>query len=238
MKLLCFPYAGASSRTFLKWEKYFDGVEIIPVDLPGRGRRMAEPLCKTIEEMVDDIKKQMPKVIDQEEEYAVYGHSMGSLLINELLHDLPVMKLPMPVHIFISGKNPPHIPVEDPIYQFNDAEFIERIVRMGGMDAQTFENPVLAKVFLPILKTDFTIVENYYRPEKKKQQFPVDISYFFASDDTCLNRQFVKQWADFTSGSFRMYYFTGGHFFLFEQGEQIAKIIEETLSSFYDVVPY
>ena len=237
MKMLCFPHAGGTGVSYMKWKKYFDGIEIIPIHLPGRNSRMAEPLCETIEEMVDDIKIQVSALIDHNEEYIVYGHSMGVLLIYELLQVLPKMGIPMPVHIFLSGKNPPYIPIEKPIHQLSDDKFLEKIVQLGGMDAQSFENPVLAKVFLPILKTDFSIVENY-RSEEEHLQFPVNISFFYATDDVCINRQYVKQWADFTSSSFRMYYFMGGHFFLFDQGEQIAKIIQETVSNRYEIIPY
>jgi len=237
MKLICFPYAGAASVAYMQWKKYFDGIEIIPIDLPGRGRRISEPLCETIKEMVDDVKVQILELVNREEKYAVYGHSMGTLLIYGLLHDLLKMGFPMPVHIFLSGKNPPHIPSKKPINQLNDEKFIEKIVGMGGMEACCFENPMLAKIFLPIFRADFKIVENY-QYKKNNRPFPVDISFFFASDDACVDRQYVKQWADFTTGSFRMYYFMGGHFFLFEHGEQIAKIIRETLANVYEVIPY
>jgi len=239
MKLLCFPYAGATSVAFLKWKKYMKGINIIPIDPPGRGRRIAEPLCKTINEMVDDVKVQVLPLISGEEEYAVYGHSMGSLLVFELLHELLRMGFPLPIHVFLSGKNPPHIPIEKPIHELKDDEFIEKVVAMGGMEARFFENPLLARLFLPILRTDLGILEDYHY-EKKKQRLPVDITFFFASDDEGLSRQSVRQWADFASGSFRMYYFTGGHFFIHhqQQGEKIAGIIQETLSNVYDIIPY
>ena len=239
MKLLCFPYAGASAVSFQKWNKYFDGIKIIAIDPPGRGSRLGEPLCNTIGKMIFDIKKQVVEKVDPAtEEYAVYGHSMGCLLIYELLHELVEMRFSMPVHVFLSGKNPPHILVDKPICQFSDDEFIKTVIAMGGVDARFFETPGFANVFVPILRSDLSISELYNYEEKKK--LPVDISFFFASDDPMINNQYVKQWADYITGSFRMYYFTGGHFFILgqEQEEKIAGIIQETLMGSENNIPY
>jgi surfactin synthase thioesterase subunit len=237
MKLLCFPYAGATGVAFLKWEKYMIETKVLPLELPGKGGRMAEPLCQTIEEMVDDLKKQMMKLIEPEEDYAVYGHSMGCILIYELLHELWAMGFPLPVHVFMSGKNPPDTEMEKTIYKLNDAEFIEKVVEMGGMDERFFKNPTLAKLFLPILRTDMNMVENYCNKEKK-QRLPVDVSFFFSSEDEWVNSEYVKRWADYIAGSFRIYYFAGGHFFIFEQEEKITGIINETLSNINENIPY
>lgn len=237
MKLICFPYAGATSVFYTKWKNDLNGIKIIPVNLPGRGTRMSEPLCKTIEEMVDDLKKQVLEQVNQEESYAVYGHSMGTVLIYELLHELQEMGMPMPVHIFLSGKNPPHVSSEKTIHQLPDDEFLRQIILMGGMEDEFFKNPMLMKMYLPIMKADFAAIENYHY-EKKKNRLPADITYFYAKDDDCLNSRCVKQWANYTSGSFRMYYFTGGHFFIYTKGEQITEIIKETLSDVFESVPY
>ena len=239
MKLLCFPYAGASGVTFQRWNKYIDGIKIIAIDPPGRGRRLGEPLCNTIEEVIIDVKRQVMEKVNQEEEYAVYGHSMGCLLIYELLHEFLEMGFPMPVHVFLSGKNPPHILVDKPICQLSDDEFIEKVITMGGIDARFLETPGLANIFIPVLRADLSISE-FYRYEEKKQRLPVDVSFFFASDDSMTDNQYVKQWSNYVTGYFRMYYFTGGHFFILgqEQEERIAGIIQETLSDFENNIPY
>jgi len=239
MKLLCFPYAGASAANFLKWRKYFTEINVIAIDPPGRGSRLREPLCKTIEEMVDDVKKLVAKAIDKDEEYAVYGHSMGALLVYELLHDFLATGFQMPVHVFLSGRNAPHKLVEIPITQCSDEEFVDKVIAMEGVEPKFFEVPGLAKLIISILRADLGISE-FYRCEKKKQRLPVDISFFFSSDDLMEEKEYVLQWSDYTTGFFQMYYFTGGHFFMFkpEQEKKIAEIIQETLSNAENNIPY
>jgi len=237
MKLFCFPFAGASSAVFLQYKQYFDGITLIPIDPPGRGKRIAEPLCKTIKEMVYDLKNQLLSLVEQGEDYAVFGHSMGSLLIFELLHELMDTGFHLPVHVFMSGKNPPHIPIKNTIRQLSDDEFVKKIVAIGGMEAQFFENPVLAKLFIPILRADFGVLEEYDYQEKK-QLLPIDITFFFCTDDKAINSKYVKQWSDYITGSFRMFHFKGGHFFIHEKAKEISRIIKDTLLETEIIIPY
>ena len=237
MKLLCFPYAGASSSIFLKWRKYLDGIKIIPIDPPGRGKRIGESLCNTLEEMLFDVKKQILTLIDLDEEYSIYGHSMGCLLIFELLHELQDMNMNMPAHVFLSGKNPPDIAVETSIHQLDDDEFMKKILEMGGVDERLFENPTFRKLFIPVLRADLGIVEKY-RYNEKKRLLPVNISVFYSSGDSWTDSKYINKWADFTSGSFNLYNFNGDHFFIFNQEEKITGIIKETLSDVNNIIPY
>ena len=237
MKLLCFPHAGGTSETFRKWEKHLKGIELIPVDPPGRGKRMGEPLCKTIDEMVKDVKRQMQALIGSGEEYAVYGHSMGCLLIYEALHELWAAGFHLPVHVFLSGKNPPHIPVDTPIHQMDDAEFIKYVVQIGGVEAKFFDNPLVEKLYLPVMRADMAIVCTYCNTEKRRR-LPVDASYFFASNDRLIQFAYVKQWSDYFEGAFRMYCYEGGHFFMLDYIQELAEIVNNTLLDEREIIPY
>lgn len=229
MKLLCFPYAGATSSVFLKWEKYSDGnIKVIPLDPPGRGRRIAEPLCTAIDDAVEDLKKQVLDILDKEEGYAIYGHSMGCLLAYELLHKLWEEGVNMPVHVFWSGKNPPDIPVMRSVSYLDDREFLDRIAKLGGTDMRFFENPALVKLYLPVLRKDFMMLESYVY--KKRRKLPVDVTFFFSSEDKEIAAEYVRQWPDFISGDFNLYHFNGDHFFIFKYQEKIMGIINDIIS--------
>ncbi len=44
-KLFCVPFAGGSAANFTAWKKYLhDSIELNPVELSGRGKRLNEPL--------------------------------------------------------------------------------------------------------------------------------------------------------------------------------------------------
>jgi surfactin synthase thioesterase subunit len=239
MILVCFPYAGASGSIFLRCEKYMGGkIKIFPLDPPGRGRRMAEPLCETIEETVVDLKKQILDLFNtKNEQYAICGHSMGSLLAYELLHELLKSDFPMPVHVFLSGKNPPDVPVKERISQMENSEFIERILKLGGTDPKFFESQTLTNVYIPILRKDLKMLETYEHKNNRKK-LPVNLTFFFAVDDAEVDIEKIKHWQDFITGNFQLYYFPGGHFFFLDHIEKMATVIVETLSETENSIPY
>ncbi|WP_369479927.1 thioesterase II family protein, partial [Pseudomonas putida] len=45
LNLLCLPYSGASAMVYSRWRRKLPAwLQVRPVELPGRGARMAEPL--------------------------------------------------------------------------------------------------------------------------------------------------------------------------------------------------
>ena len=236
-KLFCLPHAGASATLYLQCEKYLDGGEIIPLDPPGRGRRMSEPLCETIEEVVADLKAQVVSHLSPDDDFTFYGHSMGALLIYELLHEMMRDGMRLPSHIFISGRNSPSVPQRTRLHKLSGQMFIDRIMNIGGTSKEFFENPVLVKLYVPIMKTDLKIVETYRHP-KREALLPVNISCFYAPDDPCISLKSVEKWARLTSGTFRMHYFEGNHFFIFYEFENMVRIMEETLAAVDEPIPY
>ena len=62
MRLFCFPYAGGGATLYRDWAAHLPaGVQVIPVELPGRGARLREPpfvniapLCEALTEVIDD----------------------------------------------------------------------------------------------------------------------------------------------------------------------------------------
>ena len=49
LRLLCFPYAGGSAWIFRAWAQQLpDTIEVCAIELPGRGKRMAEPTLNKV----------------------------------------------------------------------------------------------------------------------------------------------------------------------------------------------
>ena len=45
--------------------------------------------------------------------------------------------------------------------KMNNQEFKDAVIQLGGTPTEVFENNELASLFLPILKNDFNICDNY-----------------------------------------------------------------------------
>jgi surfactin synthase thioesterase subunit len=228
LRLFCLPYAGGSAAIYLKWKKYLDhSIELYPVELAGRGKRYQHPLYDSIQEAVDDVYEQIRKFIDQKP-YAVFGHSMGSVIAYELYHKINRLHHHTPVHMFFSGRKAPHTPHDDKIhYTLPDAEFKTEILGLGGTPPEVFEHKELLDIFLPILRADYKVVETYqYVAPKSLIDCPISVLHGMKDGD--ING--VNEWDRHTQKDCKFYFFDGGHFFIHDETEKVAAILNDTLT--------
>ncbi len=71
-RLFCFPFAGGGSYIFRDWPNYLPAqVEVCAVQLPGRGNRMRDPLCKRLMPLVKTIAQELGPYLDGPLHYLV-----------------------------------------------------------------------------------------------------------------------------------------------------------------------
>jgi medium-chain acyl-[acyl-carrier-protein] hydrolase len=231
IKLFCFPYAGGSSVIFNIWKQYLDPkIELIAIELAGRGKRMKDDLYKDLPEMVEDVYKLVYKEI-KGSAYAIFGHSMGGIISYQLGQKLRENNYPAPVHIFFSGLNAPHVKRPDKIiyHLLDEEEFKKALINLGGTPPEFFEHPELIEVFLPALKNDFKLAETFiYNGEIH----PLDcnITVLLGKDEDFTSDQ-CDGWKKHTKKLCTIHYFDGGHFFLHNDTKQIVNIINNSLLS-------
>lgn len=159
--------------------------------------------------------------------YAIYGHSMGSLIAYELSHMLRGMEHPEPAHIFYSGHRAPNLPRKDEaLHPLPNEEFKVGILELGGTPKEVFEHNDLMELLLPLLRADFKAVETYKYIEKEKLATSFTILNG-KEDDMTLPE--IVEWKKHTAGECRFYEFEGDHFFLNNNIENICKIINYVL---------
>lgn len=228
MKLFCLPYAGGSGTIYYKWKKHLNpSIKLEPIELKGRGKRFNENFYETLQEAVEDIFQNIKdKIVD--DEYAIYGHSMGSLLGYELYHKIASKNLRIPKHIFFSGYKPPSIKRKEKLIQrLPDEEFIKEVIDLGGTLEELLDNKELLQLFIPILRSDFRMLENYvYKDRRDKIQ--CNISVLNGKEDR-ITLEEILAWKNHGDKGFKVYSFEGGHFFINTNIESITDIISETL---------
>lgn len=231
-KLFCFPYAGGSAAFYSKWnDQLHHSIDLQPVELAGRGKRVYEPLYRDLGETIDDvfhIIKDQVKVY----RYAFFGHSLGALIAYELAMKMKELNLPAPEHIFFSGRGAPHIPRSEDrkiYHQLPDDEFRESIMELGGTPKEFFDYPELLEILLPTLKNDFKISETYsYNHYEDLIPMAHDITVFLGKDESVTAEQ-MAGWQQHTQSLCSIYYFEGGHFFIHDKMTETAAIINQTL---------
>jgi medium-chain acyl-[acyl-carrier-protein] hydrolase len=227
--LFCFPYAGGSAAAYNKWRQYLDKhIELFPVELAGRGKRIYDPLYQSIEEAVEDVYQRISPELSKGP-YAIFGHSMGGIIAYEIAYRIRDNHLPAPLHLFFSGRGAPNVPDEEEEIWYNlpDDEFKEKIIELGGTPKEFFDHPELLEVLLPMLRSDFKIAETYQHDGEVKP-LDHDITVFIGKEEN-VNADQMHGWREHSQQMCTLHYFAGEHFFIHEHTEKLVKIINKTL---------
>ncbi len=229
IKLFCFPYAGGSAQIFKKWKPYLNSqIELIPVELAGRGRRINDAFYKDISEAIEDVFQLINKEINHVP-YALFGHSMGGMISYRLAQKIRDKKRPNPLHIFISGRSAPHITDDDrkKFHLMNDDDFKREVIELGGTPPECFEHPEFLELFLPLLKNDFRLAETEMQ-DREIRPLENNITIFFGKEENLTAEQ-RHGWMKHTKQLCAIHYFEGGHFFLHNETKQVVNCINNTL---------
>ncbi|HEX9062848.1 MAG TPA: thioesterase domain-containing protein [Clostridia bacterium] len=227
-KIFFLPYAGGSSTSYLSWKKFLSPeLEFVPIELSGRGKRFVEPLYNSILEAIDDIYKIISNDINTP--YAIYGHSMGTILAYELVRKIRDFGRNEPLHIFFSGRYPPFVDAnEEPLSNLPEDIFLEKVFEYGGMSREMLESKELIDIFLPILKADHRIIEEYDK-NREILKLNCDITVLNGKEDTFVEADNLKRWTECTNKKCTLLEFEGDHFFINNHKEKIVDIINSTL---------
>lgn len=230
IRLFCIPYVGASASVFWKWSKTLDkSIELVPIELAGRGKRFNEPFYEDLQGAVDNIFNIIENEIN-DLPYAIYGHSMGSLLAFELYYKIIEKRRKAPVHIFFSGRYPPHINKNSIIYhKLSDKELVDKILEIGGTSKEVFLNKELANIYISLIRSDYRILE-MYKYNAKPYKLNCDISVFYGNKDKICADSFLNEWIKYTEKQCDFYEFDGDHFFINDKSEEVVSEINKILT--------
>lgn len=228
IKLFCIPYAGGSGTVYLKWKKYLDErIELVPIELRGRGTKANEKIRDDITYIVDDVYLTI-KEQTKEYEYAIFGHSMGSTIAYEVVQQIQKHMLKLPLHIFFSGRYPPQFSSIKNISSLPDDEFENEIIKLGGTPKEIFKSTELKNYFLPIIRTDYKLLEAY-KYNYDNQKIKCNISVFFGTKDNYCDIHKLRLWNNYTTCSTCFNAFEGNHFFILQNANEVVKQINNTL---------
>jgi medium-chain acyl-[acyl-carrier-protein] hydrolase len=230
VKLFCLPYAGGSAMVYNRWKRSINGmIQLCPIELAGRGIRFSKPYYDSLPEAVDDIYGMIKNQLDSGP-YAFYGHSMGSLLVYELVRKIMTLPHRQPVQLFMSGGNPPHIKNAKKIYHtMPEEQFRDEIIKIGGTPQEVFEHKELLDIFIPLLRADYKIIETYQIQPNQTVLFDCGITVFNGKADKEVSHDKLREWQRYTKSRCQVYEYEGGHFFIQDYREDIIQIINDTL---------
>lgn len=191
--------------------------------------RISEPPFRRIKPLVEALAQAM--VPRPETPFAFWGHSMGALISFELARELRRLGRNGPVALFVSGRTAPQVPDHDPpTFNLPEKEFIAELRRLNGTPKEVLDSPELTQLFLPVIRADFELVENYvYEPEE-----PLDcpIHVYGGLEDSAVPTGNLKAWQIQTSGPCATRMFPGGHFFVHTCAADVISILRRDVFNY------
>ncbi len=228
VRLFCFAHAGGGAAAYRLWHQGLPRhIEVWAIQLPGRAHRLREPALRSIPAIVAAL---LPSILPRlDRPFALFGHSMGSMIAFALAHELLKRGAPAPAHLFVSGRRGPGVPsAEPPLNVLPDADFVAELLRRyGGIPAEVLAEPDLMALLLPSLRADIQALETY-RPAASSP-LPGPVTAYGGADDRLNPPGVLEAWREETRGAFRAKTFAGGHFYLEANRDELLADIAETL---------
>ena len=231
INVFAFPFAGGNQYAFTSYKDYLDSnINFKPIEPPGRGLRIREPLLNNLNDIVDDIYNKIFE--DLSIPYIFYGHSMGGSIATLLIHKLIKNNKPLPLHLFVTGHGSPRY--KDPnkkekiFTEMTDDEFKKELKLLGGCPEEILENEELFNFFLPMLKADFSAIENFKATYDKAHSVPITV--IIGDNEENITDKELEAWKEESEKTVSLSKLEGDHFFIYKHTEYIANKINEICS--------
>lgn len=224
MQLFCFTFAGGTAAFFDKLEDELKSqIKVIKLEYAGHGKRHKEVFYHSFSELADDMYEQIKSKYESGS-YALFGYSMGSLSVIEVLKQIiQRQEMKLPERIFLAAHEPF---TKDELLGFKGKELDtyvkERTIRFRGIPEKLLENRSFWRIYLPIYRADYSLIANYKFEELElKTEIPTQI--FYSETDTALRNMLL--WKKYFVGECEFIQYSGSHFFIQQHYKEIAELI-------------
>ncbi len=226
LTLYCLPCAGASAAIYLRWRRLLPSwIEIIPVELPGRGMRLNEDLQDDYRALTALLSGEI--ALAAPEKYALFGHSMGALLAYGIAQKLQQSYAVLPTALLVSGCA---APARQDSARYNkirtEAALIADLNQQGGTPEEVFSSPELLAMTLDLLRADYRVCESFQYLQQSPLPVPI---HCFGGKADAISAESLNMWWQESNQLFTLDWFDGGHFFLRQSEEWFLQVLAKRL---------
>nr|WP_295875054.1 alpha/beta fold hydrolase [uncultured Chitinophaga sp.] len=218
-QLFLLHFAGGNCYSFQFLTPLLHGFDVIALELPGRGRRMEEPLLTDFDQAAEDVCRQIRARLNGAG-FMIYGHSMGAYLGLRATSWLEENGKP-PLALVVSGNAGPGMRDIKSRYLLEHDAFVAELRKLGGVPEELFENRELFDFFEPILRADFEIAER----NNIENAAAVNVPLYAIMGSEEEKAASIDNWGRFTHSFFNAEVLPGDHFFIHRHPHRLMQII-------------
>ena len=229
-RLFRFPHAGGTGTDYREWPADFPpDIEVLPIQLPGRGCRWNEAPIERMTTLVECLASALAPRMDLP--FAFFGHSMGAVVAYELARFLSRHASVGPFALFASAARAPHVPYpEPPLSALPDSAFLAKLKMLNGFAPELRNNEEFLRLILPVLRADMSICDHHRHVPGTP--LPCPITALGGRDDRRVAGTHLAAWASLTRSRFRVRVFPGDHFFIGPARRQVTRAIAGEILEF------
>ncbi len=209
---------------YRQWPRSYNGVEFLPVELPGRETRLAEPNVSTYQELAAAMARGLSPFLDIP--YGFFGHCGSALAAYEVTVELLRGGFPAPAHLFVSSEVAPQDGPYGRLVGMNDRELateLEGLIRSLGGEP-TAE---LISLYLGVLSADVAMNKRYVVPDPVRLSCPITAIGW--TEDVEIPPTLMGGWPE--CGETTFVELEGGHERFLEAPQELLTLLSEGLPS-------
>ncbi len=228
IRLFCLPYGGVMPPAYRGWSAHLPAtVEVVEVQLPGRGARARDAAPASLVTLADDIAEAVLPLTGAA--FAVFGHSFGAWLAFEVVRRLEAAGR-MPLCLFVSGAPSPRAGWTRPgLSHVDDDRFLREVKARYSETADTvFSNDDIAALVLPALRSDLRLLEHY--AYAARPPLAARVQAIAGAADPVVSDAELAGWERETNGTFGVARVPGGHNYFLRYSAPVISLIRQRLN--------
>lgn len=229
VRLICLPHAGGNATAYRPLAAHLaPEVELVAVQLPGRGPRFREAPYLDLSRLVGDLSLRIGDLLDRP--WMLMGHSFGCRVAFELAHALRRMSARLPMRFIAAGCCAFHLSKRSPASHLSDEALLERTRAVGGTPDEVLQHKELMTLMLPALRADFAMADAHQAHAHQalpREPLPMPATVMSGMSDDSVPPESWAGWQAYFSRPITIVPFDGGHFFVDTHAAQVAQEINK-----------
>lgn len=218
--LILLPPAGGSSASYMIWRENFS-CHVVTLEYPGHGTRMGEPCARNMDSLALDLYQEIMRRLPAGAQVLLFGYSMGGMMALILSHMIEEKKSFHLLGLVAAACLPP--------WSHNGKvdETVRYLVDENPLTARAKTSPLYQKYVLPLLRNDIEMIEHYQAHLFSCLHIPIWCLY--GDNDLLVDLEKLPLWKNETKASVTFIPFSGNHFFVIKEQEQVCKKIQDVI---------